>query len=293
MRSDFENLEHVLQVFTSTGNRSERQSFAAFSEADQARLVSGYAKSVNLARASRERLEAELSLLLTLKLLWSLIPERLFRGLDPDFEALARASLSPYAKGESPPASVVAGLSRIFRRLRNSQVHGRRNLSGLDTSRPLHRDLLASQSGACAVCLFVFPSVMTEYPEEPDQENYKERYVPVVGEVCLPSYYRRPVLDHIVPYYLGGDGPENWQILCASCNAGKGEALSWLLRSGWLPAKRPSELSSLTASLRYSALVSCKAEFRERGPVPGKTLRLFRNDPEKLALLDNLTVALC
>jgi hypothetical protein len=109
--------------------------------------------------------------------------------------------------------------------------------------------------------------------------------VAVHGEVVLDRYHRRPVLDHIVPYFLGGDDPGNWQILCQTCNLGKGESLSWLARKGWAPSSRLSDLFRLGASLRFAVI----ADYRASVPRGGSDeVRLFRCDENRLIYYDNL-----
>ena len=104
--------------------------------------------------------------------------------------------------------------------------------------RKTHTKLLESQNRQCSTCGYRFTDTELKYFFAEEIEFTRQEIATNADEVMLQQYNRRPVLDHIVPYFLGGDTKENWQILCASCNSGKGDALSWMFRSGWMPVRR-------------------------------------------------------
>ncbi|QYU69719.1 HNH endonuclease [Leptolyngbya sp. 15MV] len=188
--------------------------------------------------------------------------------------------------GTSP--DLVRDLSVVFRRLRRSQGPDERYTS-LDLERSDHRRLFEEQGRRCAVCRYLFK----EYDLEAEQEGLPslscEGALP--GEERLEKYYRAPELDHILPKFLGGDTSANWQILCRSCNNGKGEGIAWVLRRGLLPAARPSEAMKLSAALRYAVLASYYASEPTRLSTAAEgELRIFRKRQDVLPVYDNLCV---
>jgi 5-methylcytosine-specific restriction endonuclease McrA len=281
----------VLKALTHAKNKSDRLSLTLLLGNLSRQLTEDLIANCRSLQENRERAEAHLSLVLTLRTLWSLIPERLFTGADPDFERLARTSLEALNEGISDDR-MVHSLSVVYRRLRSDQLEGRR-VSSLSLSRPAHRKLLDEQDGCCALCRYRFAEYQLIYAEnDVEDELFDERRTPKDGEIVLNRYDRRPVLDHIVPQFLGGDGPENWQILCQSCNAGKGDGLTWIMRRGLMPPSRPSDARVVTPSLRF-ALIShhhSTSKVREVPPRDTGELRLYRRNPDRLPVFDNLEV---
>ena len=182
-------------------------------------------------------------------------------------------------------------LGTVYRRLRAAQQSQRRYLTSLDLDKAAHQRLLVEQDGCCALCRYRFQDHELEYADG-DEELFEGPREALPTEVLIQHYRRRPVLDHIIPHFLGGDGPENWQILCQSCNSGKGEGLAWIMRRGLLPPARPTDALTVTASLRHAVLSDYHATSNVRTLASHATgeLRLFRRDMTRLPVFDNLFV---
>lgn len=279
-------LRKILSVFTDKENQPQRVAFSCAASNLRAEFGLELGHAIKAVGVDREEIDGDLSILLGLRLLWRLVPTDLLVLAEPNYEAMAASALQKEFKRTDD--ILARKLSIIFRRLRSSYVRGR-DVSSLDPSNTKHRKLLVQQHNACAVCLISFPRYPLRAIEEEELSYFVKEYHPLAGEEVLDTYYNKPVLDHVIPYYLGGDGDENWQVLCHSCNSGKGEALSWITRRGWMPPQRLADVQHLTASLRYSCLASFDAS--EFDPSEDKCLRIFRKDPTRLVTFDNLAVA--
>jgi len=121
-----------------------------------------------------------------------------------------------------------------------------------------------------------------------------EEYMPLEGEVYLNETYRKPELDHIIPYILGGDGDENLQILCRSCNCGKGESLSSFFRDNGLGLARINTKFSLTPAMRYIVIANLRREIPLEECVESqRQIRVFKKNQNGLCLIDNLVARFC
>src|SRR5262249_36309038 len=139
-----------------------------------------------------------------------------------------------------------------------------RKASTLNLDLRTHSSLLSGQDGRCALCNYEFLADDLFFETEVDFPDISKLRKPMNEEVGLASYFRRPQLDHIIPVLIGGDSKDNWQILCASCNQGKGDALAWIFRRGWLPFSNIFAFDTLSPSLRYAALCRHKAQIAVR-----------------------------
>lgn len=284
------SLGNLLAVLTDKENRHARQEVACFGAQVRESFEHSYTSNIKACRLDRGEHEAATGLLLTFRLLWRLIPTELFDSTDPDYERLA--SDACYTEfGADPRPQLLKSLSTIFRRLRHARLETGTKTS-LDLTNVDHLKLYAQQKRCCAVCLYPFPE-LPELAFYDSELTFVEIYRPAPEEVCLRAYHRRPHLDHIIPYFLGGDGAENWQILCHSCNAGKGDALSWLTRKGWMPPSRISDAIGLTPSLRYACLAAFRESIDSIVPSAGVCLRLFKKRSDRLVYFDNLEVKHC
>jgi hypothetical protein len=281
--------EAFIRTMTASGNRIERQAFARLLPEARTAFYHGFTEIADRAGDDRKVIEADLAVLSCLRLLWQLVPTDLFESKEIDYEKLASTSWERTI-GDTATRSCATGLSIVFRRLRQHYRKGFRKTS-LDLERVAHRRLLDEQRGRCAVCRYRFDVIQQSILDE-SSFDFLEDYKRHEREVALRSYHRRPELDHILPFFIGGDGPENWQILCKSCNMGKGAALSWLTRKGWVPPMSPKEAMKLTPSLRYVCIAkeSSPPSDAEAGE---STWRLFKRDNCGLVTLPNLCARLC
>ncbi|MBB5458763.1 HNH endonuclease [Paraburkholderia sp. Cpub6] len=275
-----------MSLLTDGDNNEDRKRLSRLPGVQQDIFQNSLTAVTKILDFDRGELEAQIALLLSFRLIWRMIPRKLFEAVDPNYESLAFSALKAEF-GADPDRIAVNQLSLIFRRLRFG-YGSRKGVTSLDLSRPAHRRLFDSQMGRCPICGYTFQPGDIAASRDGDEVYAQEAYQPIDGELFLDVYFRSPVLDHIIPYYLGGDGPENWQILCRTCNGGKGEALSWILRRGWMPPSRISEIVKLTPSLRYAALSRYHLENSSCVIDDGETLRLFLRDTRKMVMLDNL-----
>lgn len=290
MRSDrsASALDSLLWLLTASRNSSHRWDFARFSAAANQEFTENFASTLKRLGTTREEVEGEVTAVLALRLFWRLVPRRLFTSADPDYESLAEAALEEEFGGKQESSRIDA-LALVYRRMRDAQLHGRPKTS-LDLSTLSHRCLLADQAGRCRLCRYRFPKHVREVIVAEDFEDAEEQYLPAPGELALSRYFRKPALDHILPVFIGGDDVENWQILCTTCNLGKGEALSWLFRRGWLPPARMSDALTMTPAMRFAGLAVATDLPPPEDCDDGKVLRLFKKDDRRLLLADNLRV---
>lgn len=275
------SIDFLLNVITGDANRGERLGLVYMSATERQQFADVFTPTARAIGTDIERIHAEVSFFLAVRLLWDLVPANLFTEVAPNFESLAAVALDQL--GDSTH-EVRRRLATVFRRMRSARLHGR-NVTSLDLESRRHKRLFDEQDRRCALCNYAFTSPDCVYNLDDDDDVYVCNHVPVDGEVVLDKYYRRPVLDHIVPYFLGGDDPSNWQILCQTCNLGKGESLSWLARKGWAPPSRLGDLFRLGASLRFAVI----ADFRASAPCDVFTeVRLFRCNQNRLIYYDNL-----
>ncbi|MGE0490463.1 MAG: HNH endonuclease [Vulcanimicrobiota bacterium] len=280
----------LLQVLTETNNQRDRLELMLLS-GDLRRQCGHLLPAISSALGQpREQFDAEAALILLLRGLWSMVPSSLFEALQPDFEELATKALFERLETKDLPEVLIRQLAIVFKRLRRSHRYGRETES-LDLERTNHKEIMKRQALRCQLCRYLFneADLFQEVEADLDEETL-EPISRLPGEVALARYFRRPTLDHIIPHFLGGDGLENLQILCTSCNLGKGESLAWIFRTGWLPASRLQSYFQLTPSLRYAALSrhhsSMKEPFKE-----SEELRLFLRNERRLLTLENIAVA--
>jgi hypothetical protein len=144
----------------------------------------------------------------------------------------------------------------ILKRIRNYLIKGR-NTKSLDFGKSKHFQLFIKQNKRCNHCHYEFKDVDIEQMELSvsywKNDNAKLSEIDIVSESC----YRTPVLDHIIPVFIGPDNESNWQILCYSCNSGKSSRLS-----GHLPFRPEktyfADSDNIQSSVRYHVIFSYK-----------------------------------
>jgi 5-methylcytosine-specific restriction endonuclease McrA len=214
-------------------------------------------------------------------LFWHLIPNRLFQPLEPDYRRLADRWLEHSGVLPTSP-DLSRALALIYKRLRGQWFDGR-DATSLDLSRADHQALLDSQAGRCAVCGYRFQQADVDLYLEDEYVLARVELPVAPHELVLPKIVRSPVLDHILPQFIGGDDHSNWQILCGSCNNGKGDV--WSAASSALAAPRtPHHVTALTPSLRYLTLVN---RINSQG-LPQAQLHVRKKDPAGIITLRNL-----
>ena len=149
-----------------------------------------------------------------------------------------------------------------------------------------HQDLLHGQNNRCNHCKYEFQDELFRYSVE-DDGVASDKYIALPGEVVNFPVYRRPELDHIVPVILGGDGEQNWQILCASCNRGKSDLLTYFGGFHQSGAGRMTDLFEMTSGKRFAIIAeSPHPTPPERGD--GKFHRIFKLDSHGFLNRENL-----
>jgi hypothetical protein len=273
--------EILLAIIAGTKNKQDRLGLSYLADKQRVDFSDSLHATIRLCGGSIDGVYAEVAFFLGVRLFWASVPSQLFDSIMPNFEDYARESLRILGM----PDTSTRNLAVIFRRLRSAARSGR-IATRLNLETKLHEDLFEKQGRRCALCNYKFSSSYDLYQYEDEDEYYVCDHNSLNGELVLKKYFRRPVLDHIIPYFLGGDSPENWQILCQTCNLGKGESLSWLTRRGWSPATKINDLLELSCGLRYAVI----ADFRSKSQdLPfDRELRIFKKDNTRLVFYDNL-----
>jgi len=274
-------MEVLIGIIAGANNKHDRLGLSYMSERQRVEFGDSYPTTMRLLGTNHEGLNAEVAFFLAVRMFWASIPSQLFSSMLPNYEEFARESLISLGL----PSSSAQKLAVVFKRLRSAARSGRMSTQ-LDLDKTIHSRLFEQQGRRCALCSYRFTALDQIYQIEDDDEFYVFEHNAADDEIFLGKYHRRPVLDHIIPYYLGGDSTDNWQILCQTCNLGKGESLSWLARRGWAPASKISDLLALSPSLRYAVI----ADFRARANTAIATdeIRIFKKDKNKLIYYDNL-----
>lgn len=226
------------------------------------------------------------------RILWNLAPVELFTQPSPNFKYLARRAIGEHLKLGAENEQLIRDLAVVFKRIRFFYRYGR-NTTSFDASNAAHLSILRSQSSRCALCLFPFEDDLDLYAAE-EESVVVDRHTAVDNEIRLKLTYRRPELDHIIPHLLGGDDPENWQILCRSCNAGKSDVISGLSRHFSHSSVRTSDFSEFGASKRFAVIADYRrSTSKQLVPDVGQFLRVFRKNRSGFLNIENLCCELC
>ena len=276
-----------LHTLAWNNKKSEKKDLSNLSTGICRELSQDFVRLIDATSASRVDIEAQVGLLLCTKKFWALVPEKLFYLSEPNYERIAKEKLNQQFFGQVDDM-LVKSLALIYRNLRRANECKREGLTTFDYRSIRQKKILESQSNRCACCGYLFNENELIYSYA-DLEDFKRKPTPEKNEITLEFYYRSPVLDHIIPYYISGDHESNWQILCFSCNSGKGESLSWMLRSGWMPVRRLGDVTVLTSSLRYS-VISKYLSNKTSSEQTSHELKVFKKNNDSLLFFENLEV---
>lgn len=247
---------------------------------------------LELSTFPRPTWERELALVALWRAFLNLLPASVFERPDDLCRPAVRERLT-HILGESPSESDEIQLTRVVKNLQQYAVLGRQATS-LDYSLLTHREILARQAGRCASCGYFFlPGDLEPNESSDDPVDHPQINHPIsVLDRSPKDIYRNSVLDHILPVYVAGDSPENWQILCKTCNSAKSDMLYGFEGRPWFGGMRRQDLLTVSAQLFYMVLnreATCSKCARGRRQVE---LRIIRKHLSGADLYTNLT-ALC
>lgn len=255
-----------------------------------------YYANLQVEATTRDDVEASSSAASALRVLWNAVPNRLFTSSNPDFEALAE--MAAKRCGEGLDANAVRDIATVFRRMRLHSEDSRQGRGSLWSRTPTLMQLLKSQDSRCSVCGFLFTEeIITDSEYESDIEC-KETRPSLENEIGINVVHRggrlwtemarRPEIDHIIPLFLGGDGIDNLQVLCRSCNQGKAEDVLCPSLYLFTATNRPSEHRVVSVKKRY--LLLARYAMQHGHHIPAGERRLFVEDPSFLPTLGNVKV---
>ncbi|MEX3639183.1 HNH endonuclease [Paraburkholderia sp. BR14320] len=276
----------------SRGKREDRRALALLSSDAQRLFDASFDAVTKLAYGSSSSIRAHASLMAIVRILWNLAPVELFTQPSPNFKYLARRTIEERLSLGAGNEQLIRDLALVFKRIRFFYRHGR-NTTSFDPSSSAQLSILHAQGWRCALCLFPFEDDLDLYAAE-EESVVVDRHPAVENEIRLKEMYRRPELDHIIPHLLGGDDPENWQILCRSCNSGKSDAISGLSRHFSHSSVRTGDFSEFGASKRFAVVADYRSS-SENLPVPtaDQFLRVFRRNRSGFLNIENLCCELC
>jgi hypothetical protein len=160
--------------------------------------------------------------------------------------------------GAKPSEDTILPLVRIVKRIQDYLINGRKDASSLNLERPTHKDLLAEQNSRCSNCGYKFKSqdIKSDWEDYFEKEDNLEDQVTASNPIIRApeTFHRKAVLDHIIPFFLGGDSKANWQILCNTCNSGKGDMVFGIEGKNWFGSLRRNEFHSVSPQLFYMVL---------------------------------------
>jgi 5-methylcytosine-specific restriction endonuclease McrA len=195
--------------------------------------------------------QREVSLIALLRAFLTSLPASVIERPEEPCRDVVRRRLQ-HLLGEAPDEEDLASLMRIVKQIQLFRIHGRRS-GGLDISFLTHRSILKKQAFRCANCGYRFSS--GDLSPDPSSGELPRRDSPLSAADRSPRRInRRAVLDHRFPIYLAGDKCENWQILCFTCNNGKGDTLFGFEGRSWFGRARLRDLTEAGAQLFYMVL---------------------------------------
>lgn len=289
-----EALERYVQIIAN-GSRSERVDFTKLDGGvgnfftHQADPVFSMLPQVDATKTKTHSAVVALG-----RIFWSLVPAKLLTSnVTPNYEALVDDALVKYP-GLRGKRDFRDSLSMVFKRLYIARVEGRgrAGVATLDLERKDHKELLEQQRNRCNLCAFEFDLDRYWFGDD-DEEGGSSQEMTVPEEIVPDRLHRSPQLDHIIPWMIGGDRRENWQVLCRSCNSGKASYVSYLSVFSEKGNQVFAEMNKLTIAKRYGVLANVPGEEYQDALskcVPGdkKAFRIFLKDPQFLLDSTNL-----
>jgi len=191
--------------------------------------------------------------------------------------------------GIEPKSEHVDAVVVIVKRLQRYKLTGRQATS-LDIQKNTHFSILRSQLDRCATCGYKFRKGDVEPDPSSTSSRDRPRTSKRVGSFdrSPEPLRRRAVLDHILPVYLAGDHHSNWQILCDTCNSGKGDMIYGFEGRAWFGGARETDLAKVSFQLFYMVVNrdrSCKSCLRSNRECE---LRVVRKESGGADLYTNL-----
>jgi hypothetical protein len=277
----------------SSGSAVDRKNLSLLSKEEKSFYSPILDQTLELFSDNIHEVKAQVSLIYISRFMWDLVPDRIFCEVSPNFEKIARTSLIEKIGEFSEIGPQTKNLSRIMKRIRNYYVNGRKT-TNFDLRDPRQNSIYDDQMERCNICLYQFKSDLGYYDIEDDEDSpILEERPQAEGEVCIERYFRKPELDHIIPFMIGGDTKENWQILCKSCNSGKGNAVSYFMRSGAIFDQKLSDVMKLSSSKRYSVLAKYRENFSPTDCTSSNDeLRIFKKKNTGTLNIENLAVSI-
>lgn len=220
-----------------------------------------------------------------------MLPASIFENPRAPCKSIVRARLE-HLLGEAPQDEDLGVIMIVIKRIQRYQIAGRRglNASSLDLTSELHLDLLQQQAGRCSVCGYKFKDQDLDEDESADILARVDHRLSTLDRSPV-KLHRKAVLDHILPVYLAGDSPMNWQILCKSCNSGKGDSILGFDNGDWFGSTRGGRLTDIGPRMFYMVLMrdgGCRMCARTSHQVE---LRVRRRDPLGTDVYSNLIAA--
>jgi hypothetical protein len=284
-------LERLLGVF-SVGTLTERLELTRVVESEKNFYSDALDLSSRLLENGSSAFRAFTTISFLTRIIWSLVPNKLLTSPSPDFKNLAKLSIENKFGNVDNIDALSKNLSIIFKRIRQYSLDGRSGVTSLNLSSTKHQLIFNRQNGRCNHCLFEFGNNLSKYYSE-DEGVIAVPYISVKDEIVLDKTYRQPELDHIVPLVLGGDGPDNWQILCKTCNAGKSDLVNYMYIYASQSSNRYSQLIELSSGKRYSIISEYRIEDTDVAESDGSFYRIFKRDDNGLYSPDNLYAKYC
>jgi 5-methylcytosine-specific restriction endonuclease McrA len=234
--------------------------------------------------------EIQIAFIALLRSFLSILPASVIEHPEKPCRAVVHARLA-HLLGEAPPASEFNLVFKIIKRMQLYFFLGRQDAgsTSFDLSKESHQQLLKRQSHRCACCGYRFlDSDLDQFVL--DGASSIDTPISLFDRSCT-ELRRKAQLDHIIPIYLGGDSPGNWQVLCETCNSGKSDKIFGFEDRAWFGGVRYDDFLGVPPSLFFVVLKEKPRCFDCNRGVAQVELRVIRKDKYGADVLTNLTAA--